>query len=134
MSVLPPEQVKFQNPAYLAQAVKLTPTLKVRKKVSGRIVTITPEAFDPERHEKLDVPAAAAARVRSAPKPERVRSEDAAPRIEVSTKTEDELACMSSRALQDLPEYKHVEPDSWRTKQDLINAILQVRERAEDQD
>lgn len=110
---------KLPNPAYLYPP-KMEPTLAVRNRASGRLIHISPERYDPARHEKVEKTAAPAPRVRAA-----------APSTptEVSSTSEDTMGRMSLAALKELPEFQHVQP-TWRNKQELIQAILAVRSGA----
>lgn len=105
------------KPTYLTSPV-MTPTLRIRKKNGGRVVTIDPAHFDPEQHEKLDDEPAK-------PVKARVRIEHE-PTSDFSAT---ELAQMSTSALKQLPEFARI-TTQWRNKQQLIEAIIAVREES----
>lgn len=97
--------------------------IRVRKKNGGRIVLIEPERFDPEWHERIEPEPMGKERVRATPKPE----------PEASHQQPNDLARMSVDALKELPEFRHVKP-GWRTKQDIVAAIIAVREAYDHED
>jgi len=114
------------DPEYIKNA-KLEPTIAIRK-ASGRVVLIPADQFDEKLHERVEAtsaptPPATGGRVRSAePEPEPEKE----PKMAVSAHNENELARMSVADLKELPEFARV-TKSWRSKQDLVMAILSAR-------